>query len=120
MFGPRIVIKPSPLSTRILLSSLEGEMLRATLPPPGAAHPRAAATLLDGLSLWIGQPLSVALSADAQGTSSALGLCDGLGTGQRTMHYVVEVVDPRRRNRGLGSFRELRRELRQLEFGGGR
>lgn len=64
--------------------------------------------LLDGLSLWLQQPLSVVLCADAQETSSALGLCDGFGVGLETQHYDVEVVDPRRRRRGLGHFGDLR------------
>ncbi len=45
-----------------------------------------------------------------------LGLCDGFGIGRETLHYEVEVVDPRRRRRGLGSFRDLR----QLSLRGGR
>ena len=71
--------------------------------------------MLEGLSLWLQRPLSVVLCADAEETSSALGLCDGFGIGRETLHYEVEVVDPRRR-RGLGSFRDLR----QLSLRGGR
>jgi hypothetical protein len=52
----------------------------------------------------------------AEGTSSALGLCDGFGIGRETLHYEVEVFDPRRRRRGLGSFGDLR----QLSLRGGR
>jgi hypothetical protein len=47
--------------------------------------------------------------------SSRLGLCDGFGIGQTTVHYEVEVVDPTRRRRGLGPFRDLRQlDLRGL------
>jgi hypothetical protein len=109
MTRPRLVIKPSPLATRLLLTSLDEELLRAALPPPTSTHPRAAPMVLEGLAQWLGRPLSVVLCADAQGTSSALGLCDGFGFGHRTMHYEVDVVDPRRRLRGLGPFRDLRR-----------
>lgn len=115
MSSPRILIKSSTLTTRLLLTSLDGEMLRAALPPT-VAHPRAAATMLEGLSLWIGRPLSVVLYVDALHNSSGLGLCDGLGFGQDTLHYEVEVVEPGQRRRGLGSFRDLR----QLEFKGPR
>ncbi len=73
-------------------------------------------TLLEGLSLWLQRPLSVVLCADAEETSSALGLCDGFGIGRETLHYEVEVVDPRRRRHGLGSFRDLR----QLSLRAGR
>lgn len=48
------------------------------------------------------------LCADAEESSSALGLCDGFGIGRETLHYDVEVVDPKRPRRGLGSFRDLR------------
>jgi len=49
----------------------------------------------------------------AEGSSSALGLCDGLGFGNQTVHFEVEVVDPRRRPRRLATFRDLRQlELR--------
>lgn len=109
MSKPRLIIKPSSLRTRLLLSFAEEEVLRAALPPPRSTHPRAASTLLEGLSLWLGQPLSVVLCADAQGTSSELDLCDGFGFGKKTVHYEVEVVDPRRRPRGLGAFADLRR-----------
>jgi hypothetical protein len=108
------MIKPSREVTRMLLSLGSQEMMRAALPPPTAAHPRAAATLLDGLSLWFGRPLSVVLSADAKGTSSALGLCDGFGFGSHTLHYEVEVIEAGRHRRGMGSFRDLR----QLELKG--
>ena len=109
MQRPRIVIKPSSLKTRLLVTFGDEEVMRAQLPPPTGVHPRAAQTLCEGLSLWLGRPLSIVLCADAQGTSSALGLCDGFGFGVTTVHYEVEVVDPRRRRRGLGSFRDLRR-----------
>jgi hypothetical protein len=112
MEKPRIVSKPSSLKTRLYVSFGDEEVMRAQLPPPSSAHPRAAATLCEGLSLWLGRPLSIVLCADAQGTSSALGLCDGFGFGVTTVHYEVEVVDPRRRIRGLGAFRDLRRHLR--------
>jgi hypothetical protein len=115
MLKPRLLIKPTPAATRLLATYGEDEVLRAALPPPTQMHPRAAETLLEGLSLCFQRPLSVVLCADAQGTSSALALCDGFGFGRATLHYEVEVVDPTRRRRGLGSFRDLRQlELRGL------
>ncbi len=93
------------------------ELLRAALPPPGVAHSRAASTLLEGLSLWVQQPLYVALFAGEQANSSALGLCDGFGFGVETVHYAVEVIEQRRRQ-GLGRFSDLHQL--QLRLGGGR
>ena len=112
---PRLVCKPSSEATRLYLTYGGDEALRAVLPPPGAQHPTAASILLEGLSLWLQRPLSVVLYADAEETSSALGLCDGFGMGRETLHYEVEVFDPRRR-RGLGTFCDLR----QLSLRGGR
>ena len=48
---------------KLLLSCPEGDLLKAQL-DPRPCHPRALLTLLEGLSLWAGEPLSVALSAD--------------------------------------------------------
>ena len=108
MLRPRLVCKPSPEMTRLYLTCDGNEMLRAVLPPPGTAHPRAAPTVLEGLSLWLQRPLSVVLYADVANVSSALGLCDGFGIGNQTLHYEVEVFDPLRPCQRLGSFRDLR------------
>ena len=107
MIRPHCVIRTSREKTRILLQRGSMELLRAALPPPGVAHPRAAATLLEGLSLFVGKPIEVALCADAAGYSSALGLCDGFGFGNDCAHYHVEVIETGRRA-GMGSFRDLR------------
>jgi len=104
MMQPRLVIKSST-NTRLLLTTTE-DLLRATLPPP--RHPHAAHTLLTGLAQWLGQPLFVVLRADEVASSSALNLYDDFGFGAATAHYEVELVEPGRRRRGLGSFRELR------------
>jgi hypothetical protein len=108
MLKPRLLIKPTLSTTRLLASYGEDEILRAALPAPTMIHPRAAPTLLEGLSLWYQRPLCVVVCADDLDVSAALGLCDGFGIGQTTVHYEVEVVDPTRRRRGLGSFRDLR------------
>lgn len=110
MRRPRLLIKPWPDVMRLLMMDFQDEMLRAVMPRT-PAHPRAAATLCEGLALWIGHPLSVVLCADESGATSALGLCDGFGLGHETVHYQVEVVDPSRRPRGLGPFGDLRQLL---------
>ena len=108
MLRPRIYLKPTRETTRLYLTVGGDELLRAVLPPPGVCHPRSAPILLEGLALWMQRPLSVVLCAADGDVSSALGLSDGLGFGYQTVHYEVEVVDPARRPRGLGSFRDLR------------
>lgn len=107
-----VTLAPEPTRVRMLVTGPEGEMMRAVLGPVPAMHRRAAATLLEGLSLWHQQPLSVVLYADAPDAGCAMGLFDGLGFGERTLHYQVGIAvrDGRRRRRlgGLGNFSDLR------------
>lgn len=110
MIRPKLVIKPWPETTRLLLTDWEGEVLRAAL-PRAPSHPRAAPTLLEGLALWMGRPLSVVLCAADLDGSYVPGLSDDFGIGARTVHFEVEVIDPTRRPRGLGPFRDLRQLL---------
>jgi hypothetical protein len=110
-----VTIAPEPDRVRLLARTPTHDVLKAVLGPARAAHPRAAATLLEGLALWYQRPLSVVLSANESGDGSALGLCDALGFG-RTLHYDVALAlaEPRRARRrrselrGLGDFRDLR------------
>ena len=63
MIRPRLMIKSSRETTRLMLLTSSQELLRAALPSPSTTHPRAAPTLLEGLSLWLQRPLSVVLCA---------------------------------------------------------
>jgi hypothetical protein len=108
-----VTMQPLPQETRLLVMSGRDELMRAILGPTTASHPRAAATLLEGLSLWHQQALSVVLCADAEVCSSATRMLDQLGFGTRTVHYDVEVAflaHPRRGRRlqGFGNFTDLR------------
>lgn len=106
-----LTLRPTPSETRLLLTCHDDECVKAILPPPSQAHPQAADTLLQGLSLWYQRPLCVVSSVADEDCTSALGLSDGFGFGTRTLHYEVRVLDPRRRGRRLavgGAFRELR------------
>jgi hypothetical protein len=111
-----VMVAPEANQVRILATTPTHDLLMAILGPIQNAHPRAAATFLEGLALWHQRPLSVVLSADDADNGSALGLCDALGYG-RTLHYDVGIVFPdrarrgRRRRRvlrGLGNFRDMR------------
>jgi hypothetical protein len=108
MLKLRLLIRPTRSTTRLLATYGQDEILRAALPAVVPIQSRAAPTLLEGLSLWYQRRLCVVVYADDVDASSALGLCDGFGFGHTTDHYEVEVVDPTRRRRGLGSFRDLR------------
>ena len=108
-----VTMQPLPRETRILMMLGRDEMMRAVLGPATASHPRAAATLLEGLSLWHQQALSVVLSADALECSSATHVIDALGFGAKSVHYEVEIAlrahhRRGRKIRGMGHFADLR------------
>ncbi|MDQ3401283.1 MAG: hypothetical protein M3470_09795 [Chloroflexota bacterium] len=113
--NPIVMIAPSTAQTRLLVRYGGREVLRAVMPPPMFAHPRAASALLEGLSLWYQKRLSVVLCAsDEAGSCSALGLCDeAFDLPAGNVYYEVGVADirPRRRRRlgGPGDFRDLLR-----------
>ena len=113
----RLTIVPRDQETRILMTEGPDDVLVARLGPVTAAHHRwAAPMLLEALSLWQGRPLRVVLSAESEDYLFSLGLSDGLGLGVSSLHYVVDIVDPRdvrrgRRLRGVGDFRDARRQL---------
>ena len=47
-----VVIAPDPTRVRMLVRRGAQDVLKAVLGPAELAHPRAAATLLEGLALW--------------------------------------------------------------------
>jgi hypothetical protein len=98
---------------RLLLTAAEGDLLKARLNTT-PCHPRALLTLLEGLSLWIGGPLYVALSVDdhcprwpgAQLFGDELWPVES----QLVRFEVVRRVRRKLRLTGLGDFRPLRRD----------
>jgi hypothetical protein len=108
-----VTLDPGASGTRILVMEGRDERLRAVLGPAHGTHPRAAATLLEGLALWHQMPLAVALCVDDSASSSALHLYDALGEGARNVHFDVGIVVRDRRARGRrlscpGRFGDLR------------
>jgi hypothetical protein len=111
----KVVLSPTAKWTRVLVSQGPDELLRAILPPPAQVrHEQAAATLLQGLSLWLDKRLAVALSVDARDAGFCLGLTDEMGIGAQSVFYGVEVAERGRRRRrgtrirGVGDFADLR------------
>jgi hypothetical protein len=109
-----VTMQPLPQETRLLAMAGGDEVLRAILGPTTASHPRAAATLMEGLALWHQQPLSIVVCADFEECSSATWMLDALGLGESSIHYDVEPVFPEyhrraRRIRGFGNFGDLRK-----------
>jgi len=108
-----VTLAPERERTRLLVMRGPDEVLRGILGPPSEMHPHAAVSLLEGLSLWHQQPLSVVLCVGGQSRGFELGLCDALGLGRRSLHYEVGIVvdEPHQRPRrlgGPGDFRALR------------
>jgi hypothetical protein len=99
----------------LLVTDPTNDLLKARL-DPHPSHPRALLTLLEGISLWGGSPLRVALSVDASfqpGRESSL-LGDELWPTESALVQfdIVHPVRPKRLD-GLGDFRRLRRLARR-------
>jgi hypothetical protein len=86
-------LSAEPTQTRVLITQGSRDIGKAILPPSGSAHPRATATLLEGLSLYMNERLCVVLSVDEWSASSdSLGILDALGHGERSVFYEVAVA----------------------------
>lgn len=111
-------LSAEPTRTRVLITQGEADIGKAVLPPSSSAHPRATATLLEGLSLFLNERLCVVLCVDEHSAScGSLGLLDALGYGERSLFYEVGIAarisraERRRAERALhlpGDFRDLR------------
>ncbi len=109
----QVLLEPLPQGARVLVSCEGDDVLKAHL-PSYPDHPRALLTMLEGLALWCGQPLCVAISADAP-SSHSLGLGPFTDDTQAwpeesaLVSYVFLAPRRGRRLRGLGDFGRLRR-----------
>jgi hypothetical protein len=94
----------------LVASPEKGDVLKARLPVP-PSHPRALLTLLEGIALWSGARLCVAIVAepDSPGWLGAGLLGDELwpAESQLVQYEVVGRARPKRL-RGLGDFRSVR------------
>jgi hypothetical protein len=99
----------------LLLRGPEGDLLRARLDTQ-PCHPRALLTLLEGLSLWSGEPLCVALSVAEDCLTSRPSTLFGDGQWPAESGLVrFEIVQRARRPVrlvGLRDFRLGRRSVR--------
>jgi hypothetical protein len=110
----------TPRELRLLVESEDqGDLVKARLPArPG--HPRALLTMLEGLALWNGHRLRVVISADESAqVGCALGLFgDELWPmGSALVQFDPAVPGRRRRLRGLGDFRAVRRGTTHTDRG---
>lgn len=110
----RCALRVTQHEAKLLLSSPEqGDLLKARL-DPRPSHPRALLTMLEGLSLWSGHPLCVALHVDDRSLRGPCSMLfgDELWPAESALVQFEVVHRGRRRGRlsGLGEFRALRKE----------
>lgn len=108
----KTTLQPTHRVVRLLVTDREGsDVLKAVLPPI-PQHPRALLTVLEGLALWSGQPLTVAISAgpplDRRFGEALFG--DGLLPIDSALVNFEFLAPPRKRRKiiGVGDFRQLR------------
>lgn len=100
--------------TKLLATEAAGDVLKARL-STSPVHPRALLTLCEGLALWQGSPLRVAVSVDddAQGCFERIFYAGDLLEPRSPLVLLEHQLPPVRtrrqiRGRGLGDFRQLR------------
>jgi len=102
--------------TKLLVTRPEGDLLKARL-NASPCHPRALLTLLEGVSLWSGDPLWVALSVDDNyhglPGSTLFGDEAWPAESQLVRFEVAHPDRPARLLDGLGDFRAVRRIRRR-------
>jgi hypothetical protein len=102
---------------KLLVTSPEGEdRIKARL-PLRSDHPRALLTLLEGVALWSGQPLCAVISAACRHPMWPEGEPWGnylFPAESALVHFDFASDAPRVRRplRGIGDFRDMRRDLR--------
>jgi hypothetical protein len=105
----KATVRVTSRTAKVLVTNWEGDVLRARLPLP-PPHPRALLTLLEGVALWSGAPLCVAISV----AESVRSRCDEELLGGHiwpadSALVRIDFAEARRlrRLRGLGSFRDV-------------
>lgn len=111
----RCTMRVTDHHTKLLLSGPDGDLLKARLDTQ-PCHPRALLTLLEGLSLWSGETLCVALTVDGRFRSLQPSMLFGDELWPAESGLVrFELVERARRLvrlSGLGDFRLERRVAR--------
>ena len=102
---------------KVLVTSSQGDGLMKGRLPVQPPHPRALVTLLEGVALYSGEPLYVVISAGNH-RDAWLGSeqwCEDLWPAESPLvRFDFAIPPPRRRRtlRGVGDFRDVRRQLR--------
>lgn len=112
----KVSLQASPQVTRILMTDPEhNELLKARL-PGYPEHPRALLGLLESLALWMGEPVTAAISAEGWAHARCGEAFFGDGPMDSALVHFESLAPVRRRRTisGVGDFRQLRlRHARQ-------
>ena len=109
----KVALRCHSHDVQLLVTEMGDDILKARL-SPSPAHPRALVTLLEGLALWQGAPVCVAVSANEKSQACFDQVFCGYGGGlfgpeSPLVHLEHRLDNPRpKRLRGLGDFRQLR------------
>jgi len=107
LFAVRLVPRRGLLL--IVGTGFDDEVLLKARLPANPSHPRALITVLEGLALWSGRRLPVAVGVDANSASSIAALLPD-GPAWSSPLVDLHLVEPRRRRRtrldGVGDLRE--------------
>jgi hypothetical protein len=107
----KVMLRCRPNDVQLLVTDMGDDILKAQL-DSSPAHPRALVTLLEGLALWQGASVCVAVSASEHAQDCCERVLYGgglLGPVSPLVSVEHRLVDRRpRRLRGLGDFRQLR------------
>jgi len=110
-------IHPRSTETRILATAGPAETLLKARLAATPGHPRALASLLEGLALWQGTRVRAALCADRRDGTFGTSLFHDWLLEPAGPLFTLEVAEPRRRRQhdGLGGMGDFH-DLRQLVF----
>jgi hypothetical protein len=108
-----VSVRCTSRETKLLVTELGNDLLKARL-DPHPRHPRALMTLCEGLALWHGSPLRVAVSA----ADDAMDCFERIFYGGDLVEPISALVlleahlrRERRHGLGLGDFRAMRLRL---------
>jgi hypothetical protein len=98
---------------QLLVTDPDGDDALKAVLPGWPQHPRALLTLLEGLAMWVGQPVTAAVFAEQwEEGSCAEALCgDGLVPLESALvrFELLALPRPRRKLHGVNDFRTMRR-----------
>jgi hypothetical protein len=113
---PTTALITGPDLKLLVTNQAREDLIKARL-PRRPAHPRALLTLLEGVALWSGEPLGVAISAvgprdDWFGSEAWYEAVWPSDSPLVRLDFEIRQPRARRRIQGVGDFGDVRRQLR--------